>query len=115
MSEMALLGANLREAREYLGLTPRNVAERLEISEEEITAMEAGERVVGDAELESLASLYRCSAALLRGNEALQVPTALVAAPGWDNLSDTDRAEVIRFAYFLQHTGRPPCFLKEDS
>src|SRR5260370_17465551 len=100
MSEMGLLGWKLREAREYLGREPRNGAGRLEICEEEITAMEAGERVVGDAELESLASLYRCSAALLRGNEALQVPAALVAAPGWDNLSDTDRAEVIRFAYF---------------
>lgn len=115
MSKKAPLSANLREAREYLGLTPRNVAECLAISEEEVTAIEAGERAVCDDELESLARLYQCSTSFLQGNEAMQVPTALGATPGWDTLTDADRAAVVRFAYFLQHSGRPASILKEDS
>ncbi len=114
MSKKAPLSANLREAREYLGLTPRNVAECLAVSEEEVTAIEAGERAVCDDELESLARLYQCSTSFLQGNEAMQA-TALGEIPGWDTLSDADRAAVVRFAYFLQHSGRPSSILKEDS
>jgi len=108
MSEMLQLGTNLREARAYLGLTLEFVANRLGVTEASVVAMEAGERTVSAEELEQLASLYRCSCSFLCGSEWMRVPEALTAAPGWDTFPDQDRAEVLRFAYFLQHTRTAP-------
>ena len=105
MSEMEQLGANLREAREYLGLTLEFVAVSLGMAEATIAAIEAGELSVGAEELEQLARLYRCSISFLRGREAMRVPESLAAAPKWCILSDMDRAAVLRFAHFLQHAG----------
>lgn len=108
MSEMAQLGTNLREAREYLGLTPGFVAQSLGVSEGWLTVIEAGERSVGTEELGRLARFYRCSIPFLRGREAMRVPESVAAAPGWSTLSDLDRAEVLRFAHFLQNARTSP-------
>jgi transcriptional regulator with XRE-family HTH domain len=108
VSEMAQLGANLREAREYLGLSLGFVAVSLGMTEVTIAAIEAGELPVSSAELGQLASLYRCTIPCLFGEEATRVPESLVAAPGWGTHSDMDRAEVLRFAYFLQHARAAP-------
>ena len=108
MSKMEQLGANLREAREYLGLTLEFVAVSLGMAEATIAAIEAGELSVGTEELERLASLYICSTPFLNGSEVLSVPSALTNVSGWATLTDTDRVEVLRFAYFLQHAGIAP-------
>ena len=103
MNEKAQLCANLRDARTYLGLSLESVSRYVGITEDEIIAAEAGVRSVSAEELEQLARLYRCSVSFLRGTEVLSVPVALSNAPGWPTLTDIDRAEVLRFAYFLQH------------
>lgn len=108
MDERVQLGENLRDARIYLGLTLAHVSRQVRITEDELAAAEAGERPVGAEELEQLAVLYRCSAAFLRGTEVLSVPAALLHAPAWATLADRDRAEVLRFAYFLQHSRTAP-------
>ena len=108
MSEMAQLGANLREAREYLGLTAEFVAVSLEMTEATITAIEAGKQPASTEELERLARFYRCSIPFLHGREVTRVPESLVAAPRWSTLSDMDRTEVLRFAHFLQHSRAAP-------
>jgi transcriptional regulator with XRE-family HTH domain len=108
MSEMEQLGAHLREAREYLGLTLEFVAVSLGMTEDTGAAIEAGQLPVSTENLGRLARLYRCSIPFLCGREVTRVPESLAAAPGWNTLSDMDRAEVLRFASFLQHTRAAP-------
>lgn len=108
MNEKAQLCANLRDARTYLGFSLESVSRQVRIAEDEIIAAEAGVRSVSAEELEQLARLYRCSISFLLGTEVLTIPAALSNAPGWATLTDTDRAEVLRFAYFLQHARTAP-------
>jgi transcriptional regulator with XRE-family HTH domain len=105
MNEEAQLGANLREARTYLGLSLESVSRHIGVTEGEIISVEAGERSVSTEELERLARFYRCSVPFLRGTEELTVPAALSNVPRWATLTSTDRDEILRFAYFLQHSG----------
>ena len=55
----ASMGARLREAREFLGLSQEVVADALGVPRASVSAMESGRRKVSSLELRDLARLYK--------------------------------------------------------
>ena len=106
------LGERLREAREFLGLSQQEVAELLSVSRPAVSQMEAGKRKVSSLELRELARLYRRPYDWLVGEQSPveeaddAVTKALYRTTR--ELSDRDRAQVLRFAEFLNGAGGPP-------
>lgn len=106
MSEDAqILRERLREAREYLNFTQQFVADRTGIPRTAIAEIEAGKRRVESIELKKLAKLYGYPTSYFFGedfNEQGQgsIINALARATG--DLTDEDKAEVLRFAEFLR-------------
>ena len=99
-----ILGATLREAREYRGFSQEEVASYLGLPRSAISLIETGARRLDVLELHKLATLYRCSIQELTGQavsdaepESVKMVARAAAA-----LSPEDRSEVLRFAQFLQ-------------
>jgi transcriptional regulator with XRE-family HTH domain len=107
-SERTAVGKRLRTARETLGLTQDDVAGAMGMPRTSVIAMESGKRNVTAVELRRLARLYRRNVQWLLGEEddAAAVDTALYRAT--QDLSDDDKAQVLRFAQFLAAAGPPP-------
>jgi transcriptional regulator with XRE-family HTH domain len=109
LSEHGEIGARLRAAREYLGLSQELVAQHLDVPRPAISAMERGSRKVSSVELKRLARLYGKSVAFFLGDEsdpvleADDVSAALFRATR--QLSDSDRQQVLQFAEFLRNSG----------
>ncbi len=112
VSEHAEIGARLRAAREYVGLSQELVAQHLDVPRPAISAMERGTRKVSSVELKKLARLYGKPVAFFLGEErdpvleADEVSAALFRATR--QLSDSDRQQVLQFAEFLRHSGPAP-------
>lgn len=112
LSEHEKLGARLRAARDYVGLSQDLVAQHLGVSRPAISAMERGTRKVSSVELKKLARLYGKPVAFFLGEEtdpvleADEVSAALFRATR--QLSDSDRQQVLQFAEFLRHSGPAP-------
>lgn len=110
--EWRALGERLRESREYLGLSQQEVADLLGLSRPAITHMEAGKRKVSTLELRELARLYRRPFEWLVGEASDrnvaddELTQALYRTTR--ELSDRDRAQLLRFAEFLSDAGGPP-------
>ncbi len=101
------LGARLREARDYVGLSQDEVASALNLSRPAVTNMESGARKVEALELERLARLYgRSVEFLLTGKEASENEDAQIAflARATRGLSTRDLEELGRFAEFLRNS-----------
>jgi transcriptional regulator with XRE-family HTH domain len=102
--ERARLGARLKAAREYLGLSQQEVAQAIEgLSRSAISLIESGQRNVTASELKSLAALYEKPMAELTGAENIpELPEeASFVARQMTKLSAQDRAEVVRFTELL--------------
>ncbi|MBA2718819.1 MAG: helix-turn-helix transcriptional regulator [Chloroflexi bacterium] len=99
------LSRRLREAREYLGLAQQFVADQTGIPRAAISAIETGRRRVEALELERLAGVYKFPVAyFLEGS--LEEPASVRAlAREAVELTEDDRAEVLRFAQFLKGFG----------
>lgn len=104
-NERADIGARLKEAREYLGLSQQDVATALNLPRTAVSMMENGQRGVDSLELKALAKLYQRPIAFFTGEEE-----ALASGVGADvallakqvaKLSDQDRGELLRFSEFL--------------
>jgi transcriptional regulator with XRE-family HTH domain len=112
VSEHEKLGARLRAARDYLGLSQELVAQHLDVPRPAISAMERGTRKVSSVELKKLARLYGKPVAFFLGEEtdpvleADEVSAALFRATR--QLNDSDRQQVLQFAEFLRHSGPAP-------
>lgn len=110
--EWRALGERLRESREYLGLSQQEVADLLKLSRPAISQMEAGKRKVSTLELRELARLYRRPYDWLIGETPDPDPAnddvtkALYRTTR--ELSERDRAQLLRFAQFLSEAGGPP-------
>jgi DNA-binding XRE family transcriptional regulator len=101
------VAARLREAREYLGLSQDDVAAALQLSRPAVTNIESGTRKVDALELEQLADLYGRSVQYFLGAEdALPASKIAFAARTLKGLSDSDLAEVARFAEFLRTSSK---------
>jgi transcriptional regulator with XRE-family HTH domain len=110
--EWRALGERLRESREFLGLSQQEVADLLELTRPAVTNIETGKRKVSTLELREFARLYRKPYDWLIGESNDPTPSedeltqALYRAT--NELSDRDRAQLLRFAQFLSEAGEPP-------
>lgn len=102
------LRRRLREIREYLGLSQQFVADEAGMSRTAIADIERGARNVNSLELHRLANLYRYPVAYfldenVEPDASTETLDALKRAAS--DLSETDRAEVLKFAQFLRFYG----------
>ena len=99
------LGARLREARDYLGLSQDEVAKYLEVPRTALSHIESGQRGIDALELQKLAQLYKRPVGYFTGVSQSDVglPEDVAhlarAAAG---LSERDRQELSRFAEYLR-------------
>jgi transcriptional regulator with XRE-family HTH domain len=106
LTEPELLGQRLREARESLGLPQSTVADHLDIPRTAVSEIEAGRRKVTFLELKRLAALYRRPIAYFSGDApAAEDETTTALYRTTEELSSTDREQVLRFAQFLRDAG----------
>lgn len=100
------LGRRLREAREYLGLSQEQVADHLGIPRPSVSTIEAGKRRITFLELMRLAELYRRPLSFFSGEEEPDLDETTDALfRTAQELSSTDREQVLRFAQFLRTAG----------
>lgn len=100
-----ILGARLREAREYLGYSQDQVATYLDVSRSALSNMESGRRKVEALELMKLAGLYKRTVGHFTGESAVASdpdPAIAFLARKASELSVDDRHELERFADFLK-------------
>lgn len=102
-TEWAALGRRLREVREYLNLSQQYVADRSGISRSAISDVERGVRKVDSLELKKLSKLYMHPVSYFLGEDKPDEATHALARAVID-LTDQDRAEVLRFAQFLRYS-----------
>jgi len=99
------LGAKLREAREYVGLSQDEVARGVGLTRSAISLIETGTRKVDALELKKLAEMYQRPAADFTGEvdviETAMPETVQHLARAASKLTEADRAELLRFAEFL--------------
>ena len=99
------LGARLREAREYLGLSQDEVANYLGIPRTALSHIESGQRRMDALELKKVAPLYKRPVAYFTGEnqegEGLPEDIAHLARAA-AGLSESDRQELSRFADYLR-------------
>lgn len=104
----AEIGARLKAARDYLGLSQELVAQHLNVPRPAVSAMERGQRKVSSVELKQLARLYGKPLDYFLGEqddpvlESDEVSSALFRATR--QLSETDRRQVLQFAEFLRNS-----------
>jgi transcriptional regulator with XRE-family HTH domain len=98
------IGERLRQAREYLELKQEEAAEAVGISRSALSLVENGRRKVDAVELSRFAQVYGQSIEALTGAAATPpLPESVHAlARAANELSADDRAELLRFAEFLQ-------------
>jgi transcriptional regulator with XRE-family HTH domain len=99
------LASRLKEAREYLGLSQQFVADATGLSRAAVSAIETSRRRVEALELERLAALYKFPLSHFL-DQAVDEPASVRAlAREAAELTEDDRAEVLRFAQFLRGLG----------
>lgn len=108
-AEREVLGARLREVREYLNLSQQDVAGATGIPRSAISDIERGQRKVDSLELRKFARLYRYPINYLLGEDTEGDESATALARAVTDLTDADREEVLRYAQYLRfsaHGGR---------
>jgi transcriptional regulator with XRE-family HTH domain len=99
------LGAGLRTAREYLGLSQEEVAKYLGVPRTALSQLESGQRRIDALELKKLAQLYKRPVAHFTGeatvSEEMPDDVAHLARTA-AGLSDNDRKELKHFAEYLR-------------
>lgn len=102
------LGSRLKEIREYLGISQQNVATATGIPRSAVSDIERGQRKVDSLELRKLSKLYRYPVSYLLGeaadDESVEPVSALARV--FDDLTEQDRQEVLKFADYLRFSAR---------
>jgi transcriptional regulator with XRE-family HTH domain len=109
--EYVALGARLRQAREYLGLSQEAVAEALGVPRASVSAMETGRRKVSSLELRDLARLYQRPVDWFYDvytSSPAQDETVTALFRATEDLTREDKEQVLRFAEFLKGAGQAP-------
>lgn len=99
-----ILGARLKDAREYLNLSQDEAAKAVGITRSAISLVESGQRKVSALELKRFAELYRKQAAEFTGEvdvDAILPDRIQHLARAASKLTESDQAELLRFAEFL--------------
>lgn len=104
--EWQALGARLKGIREYLNLSQHDVAAATGIPRSAVSDIERGNRKVDSLELRKFSRLYRYPVGYLLGDEPAEESQVSVLARAVIDLTDDDRAEVLRFAEFLRFSAR---------
>ena len=102
-AQAQLLATRLRDVREYLGLSQQYVADKTGIARSAVSDIERGVRKVDSLELRKLARLYMYPVGYFLGEEEVDEEVRALARAVTD-LTDDDRAEVVRFAQFLRYS-----------
>jgi transcriptional regulator with XRE-family HTH domain len=102
-AQAQLLATKLREVREYLGLSQQYVADKTGIARSAVSDIERGMRKVDSLELRKLARLYMYPVGHFLGEEEADEEVRALARAVTD-LTEDDRAEVVRFAQFLRYS-----------
>jgi transcriptional regulator with XRE-family HTH domain len=97
------LGSRLRQVREYLNLSQQYVAEKTGIPRSAVSDIERGVRKVDSLELRKLSRLYMHPVGFFLG-ESDPGDEVRALARAVTDLTDQDRAEVVRFAQFLRYS-----------
>lgn len=103
------LGSRLKEIREYLGISQQNVAAATGIPRTAVSDIERGQRKVDSLELRKLSKLYRYPVSYLLGEAAEEegaVEPVTALARVFDDLTEQDRQEVLRFADYLRFSAK---------
>lgn len=100
-TESQQLAKRLREVREYLNLSQQFVADKTGIPRSAVSDIERGARKVDSLELRKLARLYMYPVGYFLGDEEAGDDVRALARAVTD-LTEGDRAEVVRFAQFLR-------------
>lgn len=107
------LARRLREAREFANLSQQFVADQTGIPRSAISDIERGTRKVESLELKRLAELYRMPVGFLLGaNPEEEMAgssgdlTVQALARAASQMTEPEKAEVLRFALFLQNFER---------
>jgi len=102
--ERRRLGERLKEAREYLELSQDEVAKVLGVPRSAVSLIEGGQRRLDSLELKRLSELYQRPVTYFTGAEEDHGTPEIVQhlARAANKLSEQDRAELLRFAEFLQ-------------
>jgi transcriptional regulator with XRE-family HTH domain len=98
------LGELLRQAREYVELSQDEVGKKLDLPRTAISLIESGQRRVDALELKRFAELYQRPVSYFTGEHAVSAALPQDVehlARQASSLSETDRAELARFAEFL--------------
>lgn len=109
--ELRALARRLKVAREFLNLSQQFVADETGIPRGSISDIERGARRVDSLELKRLATLYRLTSEyLLTGADPSEEdgPTFKALARATKQMTESEQAEVLRFAMFLRNYKRPP-------
>jgi transcriptional regulator with XRE-family HTH domain len=104
------LGARLRDAREYLGLSQDDAAKAVGMTRSAVSLIESAQRKVDALELKKFAKLYQRPVGEFTGEvEVGSAPTESVRhlARAAAQLTEDDRKELLRFAEFLS-ARKPP-------
>ncbi len=99
------LGARVREAREYRGLSQEEVAKYLGIPRSALSHIESGRRRIDALELKRLGELYKRPGAWFTGESQVEGGMAedvAHLARAAERLSERDRQELSRFAEYLR-------------
>lgn len=111
-ADYASMGARLRQAREFLGLSQEVVAESLGVPRASVSAMESGRRKVSSLELRDLARLYKRPIEFFlnegRTEDVDEDETVQALFRATKNLTQDDKEQVLRFAEFLRGAGQAP-------
>ena len=102
------MGARLREAREYLGLSQDEVARVVGLPRPAVSLIESGQRRVDALELMKFAELYQRPVANFTGDvdAGAPIPNAVqYLARAAAKLTAADQAELLRFTEFLSSKG----------
>ncbi len=103
------LGELLRQAREYVELSQEEVGKRLDLPRTAISMIESGQRRLDTLELKRFAEIYQRPVSYFTGDHdlAAALPKDIEhLARQASTLSETDRAELARFAEFLGSRSR---------
>jgi transcriptional regulator with XRE-family HTH domain len=97
------IGQKLKAAREYLGYSQEEVAEKLGVARAAISLIESGQRKLDSVELMELSKLYeRPMAYFTEDDFSIELgEEAAVFARNYSELSAEDQKELFQFAEYL--------------
>ena len=101
-AELAALGRRLREVREYLDLSQQYVSDKTGIPRSAVSDIERGQRKVDSLELKKLSKVFGYPVSYFLGVEDEPDVDVQAWARAMTDLTEGDRAELLRFAQFLR-------------